>query len=255
MATITPTYVYTDGAAFDISGHNENVYSETSGRGVMSESNGGLEVANLNGSFQIRDYHVWPEEAVRPRTDGTREAVDYFSINVQQAESDDWDVRNVASCGVRFYIPFSGIILFNVGFFVNYFRPYFGDSQEAGPDNPYGRIRYWLVMNDNTQIAATVRRLPCSAYINVGSNALEVREAACAFHVNMHHFHRNASPGWYDIQLKVQVENDTSNQSADIVRSVPGNASTKNKSETYTHDVYNRVTFGVRNPTALALMS
>lgn len=255
MAVITPTYVYTDGAAFDTSGHNGNIYSETAGRGIMSESNGGLDTNNFTVGFEIEDYHVWPEEAVRVRTDKSREAVDYFSINVQQAESDNWDVRNVASCGVRFYVPYSGIILFNVGFFVNYFRPYIGDSQEAGPDNPYGRIRYWLVMNDDTPLDATIRRLPCSAYINQGTPEVEVYEASSAFYVNLHHYARGVTPGWYDIQLKVQIENDANNADEAINRVIPGNGSSQTVTEEYEHDVYNRVTFGIRNATALALLA
>lgn len=262
MATITPTYVYTDNASFDTTEHNANIYSETSGRGIMSESNGGLDNSNLNGSFAVQDHHIAPETIVRARHDFGRDSVDYFTEEASPGNTTaEYDVRNVASCGLRFYIPYNGIILFNVQFFVNFFRLFMGttDQEQITPNQEFGIIKHWLEIGTPTgssRADATIRAIPCSAWHNNLTSNVINREPFMGFAVNMHHIVRGATPGWYDVQLKLLIDRDIGFATRDINRTFPSDGSPGSKdgvTEEYTHSVYSRVSFGVRNATALAL--
>ena len=124
MAIITPNTTYPAGT-FPVTAHNANIYSTTSGRGIMSEPNGGLQVVNLDAAFSVRDEHVMPEEAVVARMDGTTIPMDVYNNAFGIRDDDDPAYVSIAGLGQRVYIPFTmAAVLWQWSFHVSVFRPY-----------------------------------------------------------------------------------------------------------------------------------
>lgn len=265
MATIVPTYAYTDGAALNISGHNTNLYSVTDGEGVYSEANGGIQAANLDAAFAIQDYHVWPEEAVRVRGDNNRQTVDYFSAVETGADVADGNVReemvNVAGCGLRFYLPYRADVLMTAGFFVSVWRPHAAGSENDGINIDLGDIRLQMTIDlpagsagSSGVVNHTKRGLPVSVRVNVATGIVtQVEDVAC-FYFNLHHFERNVTAGFVDFHLRLLVKQPPGDLTYSVVTPIPADT-TGARSVSYSHNFYNRVTFGIRNPCALILGS
>lgn len=267
MATIVPTYAYTDGAALNISGHNTNLYSVTDGEGVYSEANGGIQAANLDAAFAIQDYHVWPEEAVRVRGDNSRQMVDYFSDFESGPDVAEDAVReeliNVAGCGLRFYLPYSADVLMTAGFFVSIWRPHIASgSQEDSTDIDVGDVRMQMVIDlpagsagSSGVVSHTKRGLPVSVRLNIFNDTmLQVEQVAC-FYFNLHHFERSVAAGFVDFHLRLLLKQsgfETRAVFTPIPRDDSGGGS---RDITLDHNLFDRVTFGIRNPCALILGS
>lgn len=138
MATITPATTYPNGAALDIAGHNANVYSTTSGQGILSEPNGGLNINNLDPAFNVLDEHVMPEEVTFARMDGTTVPMDVYNNAFGQRADQDSNYVSVGGLCERIYVPFD--VAFGVwqwAFYMAPWRPfiYNSDTEEASiPD-------------------------------------------------------------------------------------------------------------------------
>jgi len=136
MSTITATTTYPDGSALDIAGHNENVYSTTAGKGVMSEPNGGLDKVNLVSGFTLRDEHVMSEEAVFARQDSSTFAFDLYNNVFGQREDGEKTYVTLGGLSQRVYIPFDvTALVWQWSFFIAPWRPYiteYVEGQETG---------------------------------------------------------------------------------------------------------------------------
>lgn len=267
MATIVPTYAYTDGAALNISGHNLNLYSAVAGEGVYSEANGGLQAVNTDLAFEIQDYHVWPEEAVRVRGDNNRQTVDYFSAVETGADVTDGDVReelvNVAGCGLRFYVPYRCDALFTAGFFVSVWRPHVGGDQEDATNIDLGDIRMQLTQDlpagsagSSGVIGHTKRGLPVSVRVALAGGigtVTQVEDVAC-FYFNLHHYERDITTGFVDFHLRLLIKQPPGELTYPTVTNVPRDSAGV-RAYNYDHNYYLRTTFGIRNPCALILGS
>lgn len=265
MATISPTYAYTTGAVLDIGGHNANLYSETSGRSVIGEVNGNLMIDNLAGSFQVRDYLIRQEEAVRVRSDYARDTVDYFSEVESGPDVADEAAReelvNVAGCGLRFWIPYASSVLWNMGFFVNLFRPHLGSStaQEDSTNDDFGEVRLQLSVghsgNAPSGVAESKRGLPASVRIETASPYAVAApyEHICSFYIDLHHLSRVTQAGWCDIHLRMLLREPEGAATRNIIVQLPKDNTGGARSLTLAHTLHNRVSFGVRHPVALVL--
>lgn len=263
MPIIVPTYAYASGA-FDVDGHNTNLYSGTTTEGVYSEANGYLGAANLDPAFEIEDYHVWPEEAIRVRSEYTNIAVDYMSDKETGADVAEDNVReelvNVAGCGLRFYVPYNCDILWTVGFFVTIWRPHFGTlAQEDTTDVLLGDVRLQLSMDlpagsaeSSGTLTHTKRGLPASVQVDSDTNRMKQREDVACFYINLHHLTRDVTPGWADIHLRLLLRNPSTPYTADLITLVPKKRSGF-KELAVNHEFSIRTTFGTRNPVGLIL--
>lgn len=261
MATITPTYAYATGP-FNVDGHNTNLYSETAGEGIYSEANGNL--FSFDAGFEMKDYHVWPEEAMRVRSDYTNIAVDYMSEVETGADVLDGDVReeliNVAGCGLRFYVPYPCDVLWSVGFFVTVWRPHFGSmSQEDATNSVLGDVRLQLSMDlpplsveADGVISHTKRGLPASVHVDSATDRMRQREDVACFYINLHHLTRNVSKGWADIHLKLLLKNPSTPYTADVITLVPRKRNGF-KEKALSHEFFIRTTFGARNAVGLII--
>lgn len=265
MATIVPTYAYTDGAALNISGHNTNLYSTVDGEGAYSEVNGGIQAANTDLAFEIQDYHVWPEEAMRVRGDNNRQTVDYFSDFEAGPSVGEDNVReelaNVAGCGLRFYVPYACDILVTAGFFVSIWRPHIASSsQEVNTDVDVGDVRLQMTIDlppgsigSSGTISHSKRGLPVSVRLNLFNDTLlQVEQVAC-FYFNLHHYERDVSAGFVDFHVRLLLKQDGFETRA-VFTPIPRDDSVGGSRDiTINHNLFERVTFGIRNPCALIL--
>lgn len=265
MAVIAPTYAYTTGAVLDINGHNGNIYSETSGRSVIGEANGNLNINNLAGTFKVRDYLVRPEEAVRVRSDYARDTVDYFSEVESGPDVADEHAReelvNVAGCGLRFWIPYASSVLWDMGFFVNVFRPHIGaaTAQEDTTNDDFGEIRLQLSIghsgNTPSVVAETKRGLPVSVQVESSApyDEIGLHENVCSFYIDLHHLSRVTQAGWCDLHLRMLLREPESASKRNVVVNLPKDNTGAPRTLTLAHTLHNRVSFGIRHPVALVL--
>lgn len=264
MAVIVPTYSYVDGAVFDATSHNVNIYSETAAASILGEANGNLDINNFDPTFQVRDYHIRPEEAVRVRSDYARDSIDYFSEAESGPDVAEDAVReelvDVAGCGMRFWIPYASVVTVNMGFFVNIFRLHLGSNtdQESTTNIDFGDVRLQLSIGSGGSapvvIQETKRGLPVSAQLNPSSTyGLENWEEVGSFYIDLHHTSR-ASFGWYDVHLRMLLSEASDDVNYNVLRNFPQAVATA-RPYTGQHRIHTRVSFGIRHPVALVLKS
>jgi len=192
MATITPATTYPAGA-LDIAGHNANIFSTTAGQGIMSEPNGGLEQANLDAAFDVRDEHVMSEEAVTARAESLTVPMDVFNNAFAQREEDDPTFVPVGGLCQRVYIPYDvSAVVWQWSFFVAVWRPFLVSSVEDtlfGADVPQVAVRVYI---DGVEYPAFRRPFPVSADLAIQDNPVAGSAGAA---IN----YENVTSLWYDL--------------------------------------------------------
>ena len=166
MALIIPNTTYPNGAGLPVGGHNANIYSTSTGRGILSEPNGGLQIANLDPSFQVRDEHVMPEEAVVARMDGSTTPMDVYSnaFGIREEEENTTTAYvPIAGLGQRVYVPYDvSALLWQWSFHVSGFKPFTSRLASLETDIGTSVVRVYF---DGVEVAVFRRSLPISAWI------------------------------------------------------------------------------------------
>lgn len=261
MATITASTTYTDGAALDIAGHNDNIFSTTAGKGVLSEPNGGLEFANLAAGFTLRDEHVMSEEAVIARMESLTMPMDVYNNAFAQLEEDNPIYVPLGGLCQRVYVPFDmSAVMWQWSFFVADYRPYiisYLEDQLLGQEIPQLSVRLFV---DGVEQEAFRRPLPVSADIVAppadfrGSARAESNyENVSAVWYDISKLVKNVSKGWHEISIRVFMPRVTE------INSTEGDEATiKTTAATWSPDpdagdtdviatVHTRVTLGSRS--------
>jgi len=202
MATITPATTYPAGA-LDIAGHNANIFSTTAGQGVLSEPNGGLEQANLAGSFRVRDEHIMSEEAVMARAEGLTTPMDIYSNAFGVKEETDSAYVAIGGLCQRVYIPYAmSAVIWQWSFFAACFRPaitYDGDTQ----DSRLVELAMRLYI-DGVEYPAFRRFLPCTAYFeNASADAVFNFENVGATWFDITKLQQNVAAGYHELSIKL----------------------------------------------------
>jgi hypothetical protein len=255
MATITPSTTYPDGVVLDIAGHNANIFSTTSGKGILSEPNGGLEQINLDpGSlspfrepFRVHDEHVMSEEAVFARQDGTTTPMDLFSNAFGDAGQTEDDLREksfvtIAGLSARVHFPYAvTAVVWQWSFFANVYRALLDDESDGII------IRAYL---DGLPLASFTRPLVISASLAPASSGTgnyplnSDHEDTTAMWYDFSKLATNVSAGYHELNVKVYMER--SNRSALLIAEgiIPD---AEDPEATFPYRVLTRATFGVRN--------
>lgn len=145
MAAITPNTTYPNGAALSVPNHNANIYAATSGRGIMSEPNGGLQVVNLDAAFTIRDEHVMPEEATVARMDGSTIPMDVYNNAFGIRDEDDPTYVAIAGLGQRVYVPHDmSAVVWQWASHISLFKPYMTHYDTKELDLAKATIRLFI---------------------------------------------------------------------------------------------------------------
>jgi hypothetical protein len=250
MAVITPATTYPAGA-LNVAGHNANVFSTTAGQGIMSEPNGGLEQANLDATFAVRDEHVMSEEAVRASQDGLNVPMDLFSNGFGDSGEDEDSTREkvyitVAGLSHRVYFPYNARhVIWQWSTFASVYHPAFYDVA-AGYNRDNLIIRAYI---DGLPVAAFTRPLVPSAMLFEGlgttNDALaEDYEDSTAMWYDFTKLVRNVQAGYHELSVKVYMERNEHSVALVAEGIIPD---ADDPADTYDYYAHNRITFGVRN--------
>jgi len=252
MAVITPNTTYPPGP-FPVGGHNANIYSTTSGRGIMSEPNGGLQVVNLDAAFSVRDEHVMPEEAVVARMDGTTIPMDVYNNAFGIRDDEDPAYVAIAGLGERVYVPYAmAAVLWQWSFHVSVFRPYmYDDENQNGPDLAKIAVRVFV---DGVEQQAWRRNFPVSAEVDVGDSAFVNHEQICPLWYDLCYLQLGVAAGYHEISAKLYLPRlsynpqDLDPNPDELSIEVPLTAfSPSGTDETVPCTVHTRISFGTRN--------
>ena len=263
MATITATTTYPDGAALNIAGHNENVFSTTAGKGVMSEPNGGLDKVNLVGGFTLRDEHVMSEEAAFARQDSSTFAFDLYNNVFGQREDGEKTYVTLGGLSHRLYIPFDvSALVWQWSFFIAPWRPYitqFFEGQEVGTQSiPDLYLRVFVDGVDKTPffravaVSADVQIQP-SAYSGTAQGRVNY-ERVSAMWYDISKLETSVTKGFHELSVRVYMPR-IHHQNSDDESQVLANQETWSPSGDPGEDVYatlhDRITLGTRNIKAI----
>lgn len=277
MATITPNTTYPNGATLPTASHNANIYSTTSGRGIMSEPNGGLQVVNLDAAFTIRDEHVMPEEAVIARMDGTTIPMDVYNNAFGIRDDDNPAYVAIAGLGERVYVPYNlTAMVWQWSFHISVFRPYLYSTDEQGQAALADmNIRVFI---DGIEQQAHRRGLPVSADLfldeplnGTAQNKDIVDTIAALFpespktgavydygHVcqlwfDMSSLRQNVTKGYHELTVKVYMPRIVFNPAGEpdpeelAIEANTADFSPNGDNEVINARVHTRISFGTRN--------
>jgi hypothetical protein len=261
MATITPATTYPNGAALDIAGHNANVYSTTSGQGILSEPNGGLNINNLNLAFNVLDEHVMPEEATFARMDGTTVPMDVYNNAFGQRADQDSNYVSVGGLCERIYVPFD--VAFGVwqwAFYMAPWRPFIYNFDTEEASIPDMALRVYI---DGVEQPAFRRYMSVSAETDAdsfgnaaGSTAGPNHEQVTPLWFEISKLATNVTKGFHELSVKLwlpRIDYVTSDDDAELTLDAGlGNFAVLLDGSTVTSDVvettlHTRVSFGTRN--------
>lgn len=251
MSTVTFGELYPDGTAFDAEGHADNLYSASSGTGIHSERNGRLTVANFSGGMSIRASDILAGEAHRVYSDQGLRGIAYVANEIP--DNTETGFVGVWQMGMRFKLPYAArAIEWNWQTFLHEFRM---RSEELELDNALLDFEVEMAaMVDGTIVAHSIRQAPGSVFsmydpsggtFSSGLAYIANNEAMCASQYNGSHMSLNHAAGWTDFSFRVRMAKNQFPPTRFKVERKTGDFVIR------AHDVFNRVTFGVRNCWAL----
>lgn len=256
MAVITPNTTYPNGSPLPPASHNANVYSTTSGRGIMSEPNGGLQVVNLDAAFTVRDEHVMPEEAVVARMDGTTIPMDVYNNAFGIRDDEDPVYVAIAGLGERVYVPYAmAAVLWQWSFHVSVFRPFMNNPEnQNGPDLAKIAVRVFV---DGVEQPAWRRNFPVSAEVSLpsGGGAFVNHEQICPLWFDLSYLDLGVAAGYHEISVKLYLPRlsynpqdlDPNPDELSIPVGLSAFSPSGSTSDTVNCTVHTRISFGVRN--------
>lgn len=202
MAIITRSYTMTTGDTLLPSGINGDVYSTTSGKGIVSESNGGLNSANLSGDFEIQEHMITPGEVAR--ADSIRNASTVEVVSEAYGTDDAANFIAIPGLSKRVYVPYDvSYMLWEWQFFFSVWRMYTGSyaDQEAAP------IIQTMAFLDG--VALTHTRASCPETIfNFGPGQVgNKNEHLMADLRSGSHLETDVTRGWHELSVRLYMAN------------------------------------------------
>lgn len=256
MAIITPNTTYPNGANLSVPNHNANVYATASGRGIMSEPNGGLQVANLDVAFTVRDEHIMPEEAVVARMDGSTIPMDIYNNAFGVREDADPSYVAIAGLGQRVYVPYDmAAVVWQWSFHVSLFRPFMTKYEDTQTDLSTAIVRCFL---DGVELPVFRRSLPISADIVLKSSPdndqIYDYEDVAQLWYDISKMQASVTKGYHELTIKVYLPRVTFDPTAagdvrELEVTAPLSFFTPSGSSDDSVDckAYTRVSFGTRS--------
>jgi len=154
-----------------------NFYGEDRA-GLMSTLNGRLDYGNLPPEFQLRDFHIQPEQASLARMESMRETTTIYGDGVQgiTASADDSSFFTIPGCSLRWYQPYAtSVSLLQWSFFLSYnawrgiFKDLAGTIHTQGVESPI-KIRCRL---DDNVVDGSTRHLGQNMFHPVSPGAVD----------------------------------------------------------------------------------
>lgn len=251
MSTVTFTELYPNGTAFDAQGHADNLYSENGGEGIHSERNGRLTVDNFSGGLAIKCSDILAGEAYRTYADSGLRGLAYVSNAI--ADNTDDGFVSVFQAGMRFNLPREArCIEWNWQAYYHIFRTRTEVEAEALQGLDF-EVELGAMV-DGVMIEHSRRQLPSTMFSffmptgGAGASSISYlvnNEAIAAAQYCGNHMSLNHAAGWTGFAMRVRMQK---------THQPPQRFQIERKTSKYTtrpHDVYNRLTLGVRNCWAL----
>lgn len=276
--TVSTPYNYVNGLTLDTLGHNQNIYTPDNGVGIMSEANGGIGTTNLHSTFQVSDEHVWPREVCRGQQEFLVDTVDYFSdafsdISENSSAFSAGDFRPIIGGSVRIYVPYDvSLALWEWSFFFSPFKIFTEADMAALRSRNFDMsIKARL---DGSALQHTQRAIPQSVLLGIsgssGNRKVEDRPATAATETfettrrepavsmqwDMNHMETNVSAGWHSLDLMIYMSPviDRSLDENEGILIAKVKRKVGQKSATFNHKFYQRLTFGIRNARVLTIL-
>ena len=282
MAEITGLtfYKYPSGETLDVEEHGENIHSATTGRGIYSEVNGNLDRTNFftpatdYESTRIRADHIRRGETHITGQERGVETLDYWDHAFGQLSFSDTSPTTpegvavdysmyapIAGCSVRVYLPYDcEMVLWQWSFFADPARMFKTEQNKSGAKfhgNPMPVIHRAFL--DGDPLTHTKRYFPQTWYHKAAtpadwSETLNNTEGRNCRFWDMHHLSTNVSKGWHELSARLFM---AQNQGPAIPLETIGAREGRQASpdaKAHLHHINNRITFGIRNARALAMM-
>lgn len=269
MADITLAYQYPAGT-FSPSGHSQNVYDATDGVSLMGEANGRIQTANMLSGFVIRAEHILPGQCKEVFFESNLRAQPLVD-NMLSTDSDT-AVGYVAIPGVsvKRYFPFTRPVVEFA--WQAYMHPFKFVGVLPGPVYTVKRANL-ITYFDGAQLLHTKCQVPVTTvYDSQAGGFVSVmysNEGSAAYAIAQSHLETNVTAGYHTIELRLWMElsrTDSANYKLARGSNPPASSSTAWGTggiggyssnwmagvplllgTGYEHDVFNRVTFGIRN--------
>jgi hypothetical protein len=267
--TVSTPYSYLTGQELVPVEHNKNIYSKTTGEGIMSEANGGLDSSNLSTGFKVRSEHVWPEEVCRGRQEFVLDTVDVFSNGFSDAGGSTGtttagEYRPLAGTSLRVYIPYDvNVALWEWSVFMSGYRVLI----ESGMPHLSGRTFEMSIRAriNGASLTHTKRSLPISAKLAIEEKVVGteyrvhdriILEQKNAMQWDMNHMALDVTAGWYTLDLTAYMEpvTDTQESEHEGILDVLMERAVGQKSEEFFHKFYQRFSLGIRNVRLLTIL-
>jgi hypothetical protein len=273
MATITTT-THADGAVLSADAFNQDMYSATAGRGVMSEANGGLDSDNYDTTSTPNAEHIFPEALARTWQDFTRLSFQVFGDAVGGVETTqstvigdtDRYMKGIPCGRLRIELPEdAAALLWNINVFVSPQRLYeiISDGEETPAYTSSTYLCLVAVHIDGVLQAHTVQPIPFGAlHYRTQSGSVNYTyfdyAARSAQRLDWHILQTSVSAGWHDIELRIYIEDPIRTKATPVPsvktqRKVLTAAGTGTETVTGTVHLSQAVVFGVSGARALAL--
>jgi hypothetical protein len=269
MSTIILPYVYGSGTTYSAEDHADNLHSLTSGASIFGELNGGLTIDNFDADFEILAEHIIPGHAKANHTeDGTKPVVIVDNMLSTSSEDDEAFVA-LPGCAIKFYSPFDREACFLS--WQIYFHAY--DFVGHLPSGVSFKDIVFMAFFDGMPLYSTRSRVPYSTYFHNNGFGIDVmysNEAQAAMVLTQSYMQSTVVAGYHTFEVRVWLERTRTNDenyqffrganygnliSATVAfgtaAAAGGYATTAFETGLTTagfrHDVYNRLTVGVRN--------
>lgn len=248
MALVVPGYTPADGAAFNTSGWNTDMWSTTDGVSVYGEMNGHLQSANFDAAEKVQPRHIRPGEGFRSEFSGAPETLDFHqTIFGLSATESDW--VPIPGASHRAYLGWTPTCtMLRASCFVTNFRMRQGPA--AGQDPVVtGPEEYITLFVDGVRVPNTLRRLPISHWpdINPGdAKGLLGRETILTHHFDFMILSGAMTVGYHDVDIRVQVPQNLGSEQLFPLYNQAALAIT-------THSVTHRIRGGIRSASIIAL--
>ena len=203
MAVITRFYSMSDGAVLEPNKLNEDIHSNTAGRGIVSEPNGGLNVANLHATFKLERHLIIPGETVCAAQNGSRKTIDI--VDKAFGQDDDTHFVPIAGVAVRKKFPFAmTAMLLEWNFFYSLFRC--TDVPTVALPSPDGPVVRTMAFLDGSPLLWTGAECPTTVFTQgaappaFGSNEHLMAENRFGTHLVV-----PAGAGWHELSVRLYM--------------------------------------------------
>lgn len=252
MALVVPGYVPADGSLFNPGGWNGDIRSTTDGVSVFGELNGHIQNANIAAAEKVHARHIRPFEGFRAEWGGQLDTTDWYEIlwGTEADITNGW--LTVPGAARRIYVPWSAsAAVFQASAFGSNLRMRQVSAPPGGQDPvpPSGPEMYIALFIDDVIVQSTIRRFPYSYYpeTNPGTPGyFNSREQVLTHHFDFTIVSAAIGQGYHDVAIKVQVPQNTGQES---IYALYGGG---DADQLCNHSVTHRIRLGVRAASIIA---